>query len=333
MRAPRTTLYYYDHTDIFRHLAAEASWFDATDTDTRVIYVWRADNAIVIGKNQNPWKECDVAALRADGVPLARRLSGGGTVFHDLGNLNFAFIGRRADCGFDEQIATIMAFIESLGCKPALGPHRSIYANGKKCSGNALRLRRDITLHHGTLLIASDLRKMKRYLTPAVPGISGHSVPSKPAAVVNLADLASGLTIASATDRLIEHIADTVPGIHRVVRAPCPPNSAAFDARHETLQSWDWVYGRTPAFDATWRRPFAGENYEINLGVSRGIIGDARIEGRGSPVAGRAIAALLRGCRLEATAIRERLQELIKTDSTEPATIDMINQISSLRGL
>jgi lipoate-protein ligase A len=227
--------------DVYANLAAEEALLDAAP-DEPVVFVYRNAAAVVIGKNQNPWRECAVARLDALGVRLARRISGGGTVYHDPGNLNIACILPRAAYRRDEVLGLYIAGLARAGVKAEITGGTSLAVAGRKVSGNAFCFRRDHVLHHGTLLWGADLDRLRAALTPELPGMETRAVASHPMPVVNLGELLPGGTPEELIDAMVAAFAVAWGG---VVRDPAMPDPGDRVAR---LREWAWCYGATPDF-------------------------------------------------------------------------------------
>ena len=132
--------------------------------DECILYLWQNERTVVIGRNQNAWKECRTKELEADGGYLARRLSGGGAVFHDLGNLNFTFLARRCNYDVDKQTDVVLEAVRRLGLSACKSGRNDITINGCKFSGNAYYSTGDCCYHHGTILMHADQEQMEKYL-------------------------------------------------------------------------------------------------------------------------------------------------------------------------
>ncbi len=181
-------------TDPYRNLAVERYLTLRAGPEACTLFLWQNADTVVIGRNQNAWKECRISLLEAEGGRLARRLSGGGAVFHDVGNLNFSFIVRREDYDVPRQLSVIAAACRSLGIDAVVTGRNDLTAAGRKFSGNAFFETREGCCHHGTILIAADTDRMGRYLNVSREKLEAHSVASVRARVGNLAALSPGLT-------------------------------------------------------------------------------------------------------------------------------------------
>ena len=172
--------------DVYHNLAVEEYLMDAVRDKGPILFLWRSREAVVMGKNQNPWRECRLDRMRAEGVPLARRVSGGGTVYHDLGNLNYCVItGREEYCECDAYHMVFEA-LAAFGIEAEQTGKSNLSVAGLKFSGNAFAFRKGRALHHGTLLLDTDLVKLNRYLGSMLDGIETHAIASVPAGVANL---------------------------------------------------------------------------------------------------------------------------------------------------
>lgn len=155
------------------------------------MYLWQNERTVVIGKNQNSFKECQVDRLMAEGGHLARRLSGGGAVFHDLGNLNFTFCVRRDDYDVRRQLGVLIRALGKLGITARLSGRNDVTVDGRKVSGNAFYRNGDFCYHHGTILVDADMEMMGRYLNVSAQKLRSNGVSSVRSRVINLTDCVS----------------------------------------------------------------------------------------------------------------------------------------------
>ena len=182
-------------TNPIHNLSLESVLFDAMKEGEMVFYLWQNENTIVIGKNQNVYQECNLAKMKEDGVTLVRRPSGGGAVYHDLGNLNFTFIAPKEDYSVERQSKVIIQALESFGIHATLSGRNDLLVEEKKFSGNAYFHRGNYSLQHGTLLIHSDLSKMPNYLVVDPKKIQSKGIQSVRSRVMNLNEVCPTLTI------------------------------------------------------------------------------------------------------------------------------------------
>ena len=139
-----------DCVDPYRNLATEKYLLDTTPEDCCTLFLWQNKNTVVIGKNQNAWAECRCSLLESEGGKLARRLSGGGAVFHDLGNLNFTFLSSTVNYDLSRNLNVIKTACHLAGISAEISGRNDILADNRKFSGNAFYNTKDKSYHHGT---------------------------------------------------------------------------------------------------------------------------------------------------------------------------------------
>lgn len=182
-------------TDPYRNLALEKHLMDTLPEDTAILYLWQNEHTIVVGRNQNPWQECQVEAFLRAGGAIARRLSGGGAVYHDAGNLNFTFILPKGQFDVMRQLSVIAMAAGRFGLRPQLSGRNDLLLDGRKFSGNAYYRAGHSAYHHGTLLVNTDLSAMAQYLTVDPQKLAARGVRSVPSRVVNLSELNPDVTV------------------------------------------------------------------------------------------------------------------------------------------
>lgn len=180
--------------DVYRNIAIECALAKTCPENTQILYLWSNENAVVIGKHQLAGAECDYKRLYEDKGKLARRLSGGGAVYHDIHNLCFSFISRSDIYDQKTDYNIIAEGINSFGLVCAVSGRNDIEIDGKKFSGNAFYTQEGIKVHHGTLLVNTDISLMEKYLRGNAEKLKGHGVSSMPSRVVNLASLCPFIT-------------------------------------------------------------------------------------------------------------------------------------------
>ena len=202
-----TRTYYYieeESTDPFYNLAIEQHLLDLVPKGSCILYLWQNKHTVVIGKNQNCWKECKMQELADDGGDMVRRLSGGGAVYHDLGNLNFTFVTHKEDYDVSRQLDVILTALHMLGIDAEKSGRNDLHVDGRKFSGNAFYDNGRRCFHHGTLMVDVDKEKLGKYLQVSPGKLSGKGVDSVQARVVNLKELKPDLTIAQLKNALIQ---------------------------------------------------------------------------------------------------------------------------------
>lgn len=230
--------------NIYHNLAIEEYLFNSTPLDSPALFLWQSDCAVVIGKHQNPWKECLVDKLKKDSIPIARRISGGGTVFHDNGNLNYTIIMKQDE--YDSQIIYDMIFkvLETFSLEGKVENKSNLCIEGKKFSGNAFAFRKKRVLHHGTLLVDADLNKLRYYLQPHYEGIETKAIASIPASVANLKDLNSEITIQTLSDSLKKSFLKLFAG--KIIDSI--EGNPEIEIIEKRVKSNKWIFEKTPDF-------------------------------------------------------------------------------------
>ncbi len=190
-------------TDPYINLAIERCLFEFADENTAILYLWQNDNTIVIGRNQDVYSECRADEFKACGGQIARRMSGGGAVYHDLGNLNFSIITVKASDSEQAYLDVILCMAEKLGIKAEFSGRNDIVYNGRKFSGSAVYDDGEKVCCHGTVLVCSDIEKMT-YLTPKREKLKRHGVESVRSRVMNLCVTDPKITVETVKKGFIE---------------------------------------------------------------------------------------------------------------------------------
>ena len=236
-----------DCKDPWRNLAVEEYLLETAD-DT-ILFLWQNENTVVIGRNQNAWKECNISAMEQDGVKLARRITGGGAVFHDLGNLNFSFIASQQVYSLERQFGMIISALDSLGIGACLSGRNDILAEGFKISGNAFAHYRANSLHHGTLLVSADMSKLANYLTVSKDKLAAKGIASVRSRVANLCDFKPELTIPLLSMALARAFENDY-GKANILQSESI-DAQKIDELEKRNSTWEWRMGKSPAFNVT----------------------------------------------------------------------------------
>lgn len=300
-------LYESGSHDPYYNLAVEQHLLETVGEGTCILYLWQNQNTVVIGKNQNAWKECRTTLLEKEGGHLARRLSGGGAVFHDLGNLNFTFLVPQADYDLDRQLTVIQEAVRSLGIQAERSGRNDVLAEGRKFSGNAFYKNGIQAYHHGTLLVDVDTQRMSRYLNPSKAKLQSKGVDSVRSRVVNLRELNPDITIPGLKAALAEAFS-RVYGLPLAQIAPETLDAGAIEALRRRNESWEWLYGKKIpfTFDCEGRFPWGG--VQIQAQVENGVVRQAKIytDAMDCFLAPRLEQALT-GCRFSREALSQRI--------------------------
>ena len=270
----KTKIIRSDSFDPTYNLALEEFLTKNVVEDDIILYLWQNERTVVIGKNQNYWSEVNAPAAEADCVTVVRRLSGGGAVFHDLGNLNFTFILRKENYDVQRQLSVIIDALGKLGIKAEKTGRNDIEADGRKFSGNAFFKSSAGWYHHGTLMVDVDKEKLGKYLNVSTAKLQSKGVKSVKARVVNLKELREDITIEMLCEELYKAFG-RIYGCDPIKISPEEIDWAEVEDLQERYSSWEWTKGRKIPFTVQIEKRFAWGNIDLQMNVDGGIIKDA----------------------------------------------------------
>jgi len=268
-------IYHSDSFDPYYNLAVEKYLMDTVGSDSCILYLWQNQNTVVIGRNQNPWVECRTSLLEEEGAVLARRLSGGGAVFHDLGNLNFTFLVSTDNYDVDKQLSVIQKACDLCGIEAEKSGRNDVLAQGRKFSGNAFYHSGGRSYHHGTLLIDVDMGKLQRYLSPSKAKLRAKGVASVRSRVVNLKELSPGLTCEK-MKQYMEEAFSFVYGLPVTPVSLAAEGQAIIEKTRLTNRDWNYLYGTPLPFTFQCEDRFSWGSFQLQLQAKGGIITAAK---------------------------------------------------------
>ena len=320
----KLSIYESSSFDPYYNLAVEKYLLDMVQPGQCILYLWQNENTIVIGSNQNAWKECRISTLEADGGKLARRLSGGGAVFHDKGNLNFTFLMCEEDYNVQKQLCVICEACAEAGIVATPSGRNDVLADGRKFSGNAFYHHQGKAYHHGTLLINADMEKMQKYLSPSKAKLESKGVASVRSRVVNLSQLSAGLTC----DAMKKHM---INAFEKVYGIPADSITLQDDSSVRELQqryaSWDHLFGKPLPFSFSCEERFDWGNILLQLQLESGKVLQAKIY---SDAMDHMIAPKLEqgltGCRFTLDALQSAVSACLENDIAKDICAMLTNQ-------
>ena len=269
-------------TDPYFNIATDEYIFKHIQEDCFML--WRNDNAIIIGKHQNANAEINTDYVKEKGIKVVRRLSGGGAVYHDLGNLNFSFT-RTSDDGSDmvdfrRYTKPILEVLHDLGVEDAQFEGRNdLTIGGKKFSGNAEHVFKNKVLHHGTLLFSSEMRDVSGALKVNPLKYKDRAVKSVPKRVTNINNhLKEETSLEDFTDRIMNHVLANYEDA-RMYEFTDEDLAAIEKIKQEKYGKWEWNFGYSPDYNFKQGVKADGGLIEMNMNVSEGAIKDVKIQG------------------------------------------------------
>lgn len=296
-------------TDVYYNMAFDEYALEQLPLDEPLFYLWQNRPAVIIGLNQNTHAEVDTDYIQQHGIALARRITGGGAVYHDLGNLNYTIVGRSADVERDypEYAGHMMKALQALGVRAELSGRNDILVEGRKVSGYAKRVYKDRLMVHGTLMYDVDIERLTRALTPPTEKLAAKGIASVRSRVANLRDYLPHIsdihTLKEELERYLSREYHDEEYLLTDAQRSCI--SAASQAKFATP---DWIYGRSPDSAVTYARRLPCGRVEVHLQIKKGHIAHCRISGDfigNAPIA--TIENKLVGCLYERTAITQCL--------------------------
>ncbi len=242
--------------------------------------LWRSESAVIVGKHQNALAEINYAYLRKWGIKLARRMTGGGTVVHDLQNLNFAYIGNALEgkhIDFKRYVEPIIGFLQSIGLDAHIGKTNDIRLGELKVSGNAEHVYKNRTLHHGTLLFNSDLNQLRQAIQTTPGRYTDKAVQSNRASVTNIAaHLKNKMNIEDFSASLFNYLSE----LHQAQAGSLDLEEMQIitTLAWEKYQSREWIWAYSPKYTFRNSIELNGAVWYITLSVESGIITSSSLE-------------------------------------------------------
>ena len=268
-----------DQYDPFLNRAVEQYLTDGQENGRVTLYLWKNQRTVVIGHNQNPYSECNVQLLLEEGGHLMRRGTGGGAVYHDLGNINFSFIVDKRLYDVTKQLSVIQDALRSYGLETEISGRNDLTYQGRKFSGNAFGKGQRNHLHHGTILIKTDGAMMQRYLIVDKAKLLKNGVKSVASRVINLSEAVPDLTSENIKQPLMASFEKVYGGQAEMLDFDTLINKAEVQAIREHISSHDFLFGRWEQFKTTKKARFPWGGVEISLKIdeAQSIITEAQI--------------------------------------------------------
>ncbi|XGC79720.1 lipoate--protein ligase [Bdellovibrio bacteriovorus] len=265
------------------NLATEEWIFNNLEPDQHALFLWRNEDTILIGRNQNPWSECNLLRMVDDKVHLARRTTGGGAVFHDLGNTNFSFLSPKQSYNLQNNTQIIFQALEKFGVKGETSGRNDLLfrmADGyRKFSGSAYREKKDRIFHHGTLLLNTNIQRLRSYLLANPKRQRAFNLESTRARIANLSEIAKDVRHEKMVEAMIASFQRFYSSSSEI---ECLTASSLLEipelkSQYESLTAWEWLYGNTLEFNHHIQEYLSLGAFEIQFKVRDGFVKDLRI--------------------------------------------------------
>ena len=241
-----------------------------------ILFLWQNSPSVIIGYNHNPWMECNVDVLKEDEGILTRRLSGGGAVYHDLGNLNFSFISPKKYTNISKQLEVIQRAVVSFGLLPVRSGRNDLLIGNRKFSGYAYYNNGECSLHHGTILVNVNNEKLVRYLNVSTAKLNSKGIQSVKSRICNLCEFEPSITIPEMKTHIIDSYKELfcISPVQIVLEDLDVQN---LKRRQAKFSSWQWIFGRGIPFNYEFSFRCLWGEITAQLMINEGVVQDIAI--------------------------------------------------------
>lgn len=268
-------------TNSYFNLALDEYALKNIDVGEDYFFLWQNEPAIIIGKNQNTLEEINPNFVVEHGIKVARRVSGGGAVYHDFGNLNFTIITNVGDVSkvnFKKYVEPIITALKNMGIEAVASGRNDLLINGKKISGNAQRQSGGRLMHHGTLMFDVDIDTMVKALNVGEDKFISKAAKSVRSRVTNIKEhLSEHTTLAMFIEQLQYYLSNE--GRDAEIILTSKQLSEIQQIAEQRFATWDWIYGKSPEFNYHKAERFAGGKVDVRIDVDLGKIKTIRFLG------------------------------------------------------
>lgn len=272
-----------DSFDPWFNLAIEDWIFRDMDPEYAILFLWRNDKTVVIGRFQNPWTECNTQKMEQDNIKLARRQSGGGAVFHDLGNTNFTFMNSKETFNKDRNFKIILNALKNFDIFGNQSGRNDLTVKDgegdKKFSGSAFKETKDRSFHHGTLLLDANLSMLSNYLNPHPKKLESKGIQSVKSRVINLKELNTKINHEEIQNSIISEFFKEYGANVEITNLKVEEikGNEKLNAHYERLKDWNWRFGEAPNFTHKISEYFSWGLVEVYMNVEKAIVKECNI--------------------------------------------------------
>ena len=263
-----------EETNPYYNLALEEELLKTVRNNETILYLWQNDKTVVIGRNQNPYLECNIDYMNENNIFLARRISGGGAVFHDLDNLNFTFITKEENVDLEKQMKVLKLAVEGFGLKVEFSGRNDLLVNGRKFSGHAFYNEDGNYFHHGTLMVNVNVNILGDVLNPSKLKLKSKGIKSVKSRVINLNELNNEITIESLKNSL-EKAFEKIYG--KISEKDIYNVNLKTPKFYDKYKNPLWNFGESPKYDVILEEKLPIGNIQVNLNIENGIVKEGRI--------------------------------------------------------
>lgn len=256
-----------ENTDPYFNLAAEE--YLVQNLSEEVFMIWLNHNTIVVGRNQNTLSEIHYEYVKEHGIRVVRRMSGGGTVFHDMGNVNFTFVVNSGDDfnNYRRFCEPIIGFLKTLGVEATLSGRNDILVDGKKISGNAQYMYKNRVMHHGTLLFAASQDRISEALKVSEDKIKSKGIKSVRSRVTNISShMETPISVGEFVEKFVDYMVKNIPDCRYYDLAQHELEICKL--RDEKYATWEWNYGYSPKYEFVCRKRFDIGSVEVHMDIA-----------------------------------------------------------------
>lgn len=269
-----------NHTDPYFNMAFDEYCLEQLTIDEPVFFLWQNRPSVIMGANQEVHTEVNLDYLKENNISLVRRVTGGGAVYHDLGNLNYTIVGRSDDLERDypEYTRIMLQALQKLGVQATMSGRNDILVEGRKVSGFAKRVCKNRLMIHGTLMFNVDIDKLTQVLCPPATKLQSKGIASVRSRVANLSEFLPDITDISLFKQHLENILSNNYADQEWTLSPKDIQNIELLA-HEKFEKWEWIYGHSPRATLNFSEKLACGTVHIHLNISENRITSCQFGG------------------------------------------------------